>query len=154
MLRFRARLYRIGILRCVDVPGRISHALGGERNIPVRGKAAAIPFRSTLVARGKRAHRLFVHSRSWRTHGLDAGDRIEIELERDGEPRTVAVPPDFLRALDDRPAARRGYASAPDGLRREIADWVAAAKRAETRERRIEKALDVLEARAARRRRK
>jgi len=136
------------------VPARISKSLGGAVSIPVRGRAAEVPFRSTLIARGAGKHRLYVHSRAWRCRGLDAGDSIAIELEHDPESRQIAVPADFLSALEDRPAARAAFAASTRALHQEIANWVAAAKQAQTRERRIEKALDVLEERWQRKRRK
>jgi len=149
MQRFRAKLYRVGYLRCVDVPADVSLALGDEANIPVKGEAAGVQFRSTLTPRGSGTHRLFVHSRIWRNRWIDIGDSIEIRLERDRASREAETPHDFLRALARRPAARRAYDKAPPRLRREIGNWLAAAKRSETRERRIEAALDNLEARTA-----
>jgi hypothetical protein len=150
MHRFRARIYKIGLLRCVDVPAAVSRKLGDEVVIPVRGHAQGIAFRSTLTARGKGRHRLYVHSRAWRKHGLDAGDLIDIRIERDDEPRDVETPKDFLRALEDRPLARAYFLSATDALRREIANWLAAAKQKSTRERRIERAMDALEQKSRR----
>lgn len=150
MQRFRAKLYKIGYLRCVDVPAGVSRALGEESSVPVRGTAAGVEFRSTLTPRGNHMHRLFVHSRVWRARWIDLGDTIEIQIERDMESREPDTPYDFLRALDKRPVARRFYDRASAALRREIGNWLAAAKRPETRERRIESALDDLETRARR----
>jgi hypothetical protein len=149
MQRFRAKLYKIGYLRCMDVPPAASRALGDEPSIPVCGTAAGVAFRSTLTPRGNGAHRLFIHSRVWRARWLDVGDSLEVMIERDTESREPDTPYDFLKALETRPAARRFYDRASPALRREIGNWLAAAKRPETRERRIEAALDNLEARAA-----
>ena len=56
----------------------------------------------------------------------------------------------YNKALEGRPSARGFYDKASTALRREIGKWLAAAKRPETRERRIESALVDLEARARR----
>ncbi len=149
MHRFRAKIYKVGILRCVDVPVGASRRLGQDSAPPVRGRIEGVEFRSTLRPRGKCAYRLFVHSRIWRPRGLDAGDSVRIAIERDAEPREVpSLPADFLRALDDRPVVRAYVATIAPSTRREIALWLAAAKRSETRERRIAVALDRLEERA------
>ena len=58
--QFTARVYRIGIDYCVDVPGAVSEALGGETHIPVAGNAGGAPLRTTLVPRGGGLHRLFL----------------------------------------------------------------------------------------------
>lgn len=147
-LRFRAKLYRIGFLRCVDVPREVSGVLGGEPTIPVAGRAAGVPFRSTLTSRGAGAHRLYVHSRIWRARRIDIGDHLEVELSRDDVSREADTPFDLLRALESRPVARDVYEGATVALRREIARWLAGARRIETRQRRIAAALDDLEARA------
>lgn len=149
MQRFRAKLYKVGYQRCIDVPPAVSRALGDEANIPVAGTLAGVPFRSTLTPRGNMAHRLFVHSRIWRARRIDIGDMLDVQLDRDEISRDPGTPYDFLRALQGRPAARKVYDRASTALRREIGNWLGAARRSETRERRIEAALDNLEARAA-----
>ena len=149
MHRFSATLYKVGIVRCVDVPSRLSSRLGRGPAPPVHGTIEDVPFRSTLLARREGAYRLCVHSRIWRPRGLDAGDTVRVAIERDAEPREVAsLPRDFISALDDRPVVRAYIENAAPSLRREIAMWLAAAKRPETRERRIAVALDRLEERA------
>ncbi|HKE49307.1 MAG TPA: YdeI/OmpD-associated family protein [Rhodanobacteraceae bacterium] len=149
MHRFRARLYKVGVVRCIDVPSRLSSRLGPGAAPPVRGTIEAVPFRSTLLARRDGAYRLCVHSRIWRPRGLDAGDDVHVEITRDDEPREAPVlPGDFVDALQERPLVRRYIDNAAPSLRREIALWLAAAKRPETRERRIAVALDRLEERA------
>lgn len=149
MHRFRATLYKVGIVRCVDVPSRLSSRLGPGSAPPVHGTIEDVPFRSTLLARRGGTYRLCVHSRIWRSRGLDAGDAVRVAIERDEEPREAAeLPRDFVSALDERPQVRAYLERAAPSLRREIARWLAAAKRPETRERRIAVALDRLEERA------
>src|ERR1700753_3182312 len=78
--------------------------------------------------------------------GVQAGDTVTLELKLDTEPRTVEVPPALAEALQADPAAKAIY----DGLafthRKEYARWIAEAKRDETRERRVVKALEMLHA--------
>jgi hypothetical protein len=148
MHRFRAKLYKIGFLRCVDVPPAVSQMLDDPGAISVRGSVARIAFESTLTPRGAGRHRLYVHSRVWRPLHIDIGDSVDITIERDHESREIATPRELLRALERRPAARAAFRSSTPAQQREISMWLGAAKRPETRERRIEQALDTLEARA------
>jgi uncharacterized protein YdeI (YjbR/CyaY-like superfamily) len=76
--------------------------------------------------------------------GVETGDEVEVELEFDREPRVVAEPADFARALGADPIARAAYDRLPDGRRREHVRAIESAKKPETRARRIEKALAVL----------
>src|SRR5262249_18802388 len=66
-----------------------------------------------------------------------------VELERDNEPRTVEVPEAFAAALSE-----AGLRDRFDGLsythRKEYVRWIEEAKREETRERRLVKAIELL----------
>jgi hypothetical protein len=76
--------------------------------------------------------------------GVQAGDEVTLSLALDTAPREVEVPPALARALEGEPALRAHF----DGLafthRKEFARWIAEAKREETRERRVTRALEML----------
>jgi hypothetical protein len=146
MPRFAARLYQVGLNRCVDVPPRVSVALGGNGRIYVIGRVAGIRFRSTLMPRADGGHRLFVHSRIWRSLGLRPGARVTVELAADPAGTEVVLPLFWQRALERRRRAARRFARLPPATRREIVRWLGAARQAATRKRRVELALERLEA--------
>jgi hypothetical protein len=79
-----------------------------------------------------------------RAAGVVTGEEVEVELEFDPDPRIVAEPTDFARALDADPIARTAYDRLPDGRKREHVRTIESAKKPETRIRRIEKALITL----------
>ena len=145
-LRFTAPMYSVGINRCVDVPPRVSRALGDGTRIYVQGSIEGMAFRSTLMPRGQGKHRLFVHSRVWRPLALTDGCRVRVEVTADREGSVVEVPLFLQEALDRRPRAAQRFAGLPPATQREMVSWLHAARRPETRERRIELALERLEA--------
>jgi hypothetical protein len=111
-----SRQPRLGTNCCVDVPRRVSAALGGAFRIAVRGTMGGTSFRSTLVPRGGGRHRLFVSARAWQSLGLSEGDPIAVRIERD--PGTFS----FVPELPD---------SAPTGLAPDYArsaGWVRPAR--------------------------
>ena len=69
--------------------------------------------------------------------GVDAGDRVRVEMELDTEPRTVRVPADLRAALASDAAVEAAFAALSFTHRREYVEWVEEAKREETRSRRI-----------------
>jgi hypothetical protein len=69
--------------------------------------------------------------------GVDAGDRVRVELELDEEPRTVRVPADLRDALTGDQAAKSAFANLSYTRRREYVEWIEEAKRPETRGRRV-----------------
>ncbi len=76
--------------------------------------------------------------------GVSAGDNVTVTLELDTEPRTVAVPDDLQSALDQDAAAKQFFDSLAYSHRLRHVLAIEGAKTAETRQRRIEKALEML----------
>jgi uncharacterized protein YdeI (YjbR/CyaY-like superfamily) len=76
--------------------------------------------------------------------GVEAGDTVEAALELDTEPREVDVPDALVEALAGDEAARAAFEELAFTHRKEYARWIAEAKRDETRQRRVEKALEML----------
>lgn len=67
---------------------------------------------------------------------IAAGARTAMGEKREKGPAPDA-PPDLLAALDTMPGARAGFEALPPGARREYVEWVLAAKRPATREKRV-----------------
>jgi len=76
--------------------------------------------------------------------GVATGDEVEVEVEIDAEPRVVAEPADFARALDADPAARTAYDRLSYSRKREHVLAIESAKKPQTRKRLIAKALAML----------
>ena len=74
--------------------------------------------------------------------GVDAPDRVSVEMDVDTEPRTVRVPADLRDALRAHDAAWKSFQKLSFSHRREYAEWVEEAKRPETRARRIAATLE------------
>jgi uncharacterized protein YdeI (YjbR/CyaY-like superfamily) len=80
--------------------------------------------------------------------GLEAVDRAKANGQWDAaydSPRTAALPDDFQRALDAHPRARAFFATLNSANRYAILFRIQAVKRAETRARKIEQFIDMLE---------
>jgi len=69
--------------------------------------------------------------------GVDAGDRVQVTIQLDTQPRTVGLPDDLRAALDGDPVAHAAFDKLSFTHRREYVEWVEDAKRPETRTRRI-----------------
>jgi hypothetical protein len=127
----------------VVVPDVVVAALGAGKRPAVHVTIGDYSYRSTVaVMRGK--FMLPVSAEVRAGAGVTAGDELDIALVLDTEPRVVTVPDDLASAL----AADPGAAGFFDGLsysnRLRIVLSVDGAKTAETRERRIDKAVSAL----------
>ena len=76
--------------------------------------------------------------------GVAAGDEVDVNIELDTEPREVTVPPDLADALNRDADARRFFDGLSYSNKRRIVLSVEEAKTAETRQKRIAKAVSML----------
>ncbi len=116
--------------------------LGGRR-VPVRATVNGHTWRSTTAVYGGRAM-VGLNKDVQREAGVGVGDRVRLELERDEAPREVELSAALAEPLAADPDARRAFESLSYTHRREYAEWIAEAKREETRERRVTRALEML----------
>ena len=142
--RFRAKLYAVGVNRCVDVPPEISEALGGETHIRVKGRAGDEPFRSNLAPRGGGMHRLFVHSDIWRKLGVDVDDVVEVEIEQDELEWEITVPADLAEAMPPGSEAMEAFQALTVPNRKRFIDRIEETKTPATRRHRIEQGVQLL----------
>ena len=73
-------------------------------------------------------------------------DELTVDIEADTEPRTVTLPQELAAALAGAPDAQAVYETLAFTHRREYAEWVGDAKKAETRARRAAEAVTRLRA--------
>lgn len=76
--------------------------------------------------------------------GVQAGDEVEVSLELDTEVRKVTVPADFAAALDGDDDAKRFFETLSYSQKRWYVLGIEGAKKADTRQRRIVKAIGML----------
>lgn len=65
-------------------------------------------------------------------------------MDRDTSPREVEIPPGLLAAFERDAAAKTAFDKLSFTHRKEYANWISEAKKEETRERRVAKALVML----------
>ena len=132
--RFEAVVGSEGTGAFVEVPLDVP-AIFGRVRAPVRVTINGWTWRSTVMRYGERYY-LPVNARNREGAAVAAGDRVEVLLEPDAEPRDVAVPAELADAL-----AAAGLREAWDACsyshRREWVEAIEGAKRPETRTRRV-----------------
>jgi hypothetical protein len=115
----------------------------GRHRPPVRVTIRGHTFRTTPARYGTEYY-LVVNRANREATGLDRGDRVRIRIELDTEPRVVVPPPELAASLRGSPAARKAFDRLSFSHQKAYADWVAEAKRPETRDRRAATAIDRL----------
>jgi|1186.fasta_scaffold164428_1 hypothetical protein len=115
----------------------------GEARPPVVATVNGLEIRTRLMVYGGVTY-VGVRKAQLAQLGLQDGDRVHVTLERDDAPREVVVPPALAQALAADPEAKARFDALTFTHRREYAEWVAEAKRDETRERRVRQTLEKL----------
>lgn len=126
------------------LPRKESAKFGVRGRVPVTGTINGAPFRSSIFPTGDGTHFMGVNREVREQAGAGVGDRVEVSMEIDTAPRTVAIPPDLNSELSKSVAARVRFDKLSYTHRKEYVQWIEAAKRPETRTRRIKQVLDKL----------
>jgi bifunctional DNA-binding transcriptional regulator/antitoxin component of YhaV-PrlF toxin-antitoxin module len=115
----------------------------GKARAPVRGTVNGTDYRTTVAVYG--GVYLIGFRRELRERaGIELGDEVEVTVELDEAPRTVELPRALEAALDSDEGARAAFDGLSYSHRREYAEWIAEAGRADTRDRRVAQTLEKL----------
>lgn len=146
--RFQASIYKIWMLRYVDVPEEIGRALenesGKKKHIPVVAVANGRSARTTLVPAGGGRYRLQFNAALRKAARADVGDLVGVELRIDRESRELPVPREIAEALKSRPKARKAFQQMGPATRRQFILYFDKAKSPAVRQKRIARLIEIL----------
>lgn len=126
----------------IVVPDNLIDELGAGRRPAVVVNVNGYEYRNTVAVMGGK-HMISISAAVRKETGLEGGDPIHVTLTLADTPRDVDVPEDFAAALAADPDAGAFFAALSNSLQRYHVDSITEAKTAETRQRRIEKALSL-----------
>jgi hypothetical protein len=140
-MRFRATIERSGKTATgIEVPNDVVAALGSGKRPAVRATINGYTYRSSVASMGGR-YLLSVSADVRERAGVEGGDVVDVDVELDTEPRSVTVPPDLAAALDRDATAQAFFVGLSYSLQLRHVLSIDGAKTAETRQRRIDKAV-------------
>ena len=143
-MRFETELLLVdGRNTGIEVPPEVVESLGAGKRPPVVVNVNGFEYRSTIAPMGG-TFLIPFSSDKRATTGLGGGDHIVVELELDTAPRIVEPPADFAAALDATPGAREAWEQLAPSHKKAHVTAIEGAKAAETRQRRIAKAVEQL----------
>jgi Bacteriocin-protection, YdeI or OmpD-Associated/Domain of unknown function (DUF1905) len=143
-MKFRATLLLGGKTATgIEVPPELVESLGSSKRPAVRVTINGHTYRSTVSPRGG-VYMLPVSSEQRAGAGIAAGDEVDVLLELDTAPREVEIPNDLAKALAKEPEAKRFFDGLSYSNKQRHVLSIEGAKTAETRQRRIDKAITML----------
>jgi hypothetical protein len=127
----------------VEIPFDVEQAFGKKR-VKVTALIDGQPYRGSLVRMGGPGHILGVLKEIRQEIGKGPGDEVQVSLEEDLAVRAVEVPSDLQEALQSSPQAMAAFQSLSYSHQRQYVNWVQEAKREQTRQERIARAVKML----------
>ncbi len=127
----------------VAVPVEVSAGWGTRGRVRVKGTINGFPFRSNIQPMEGR-HLLTFNKQLQAGAKAKPGDTVTVVVERDTEEWIVEPPDELAKAFRRNKHAKAVWDKLAYTHRKEFAQWIAAAKQAETRDRRAAKAVSMM----------
>ncbi|MEW6401836.1 MAG: YdeI/OmpD-associated family protein [Chloroflexota bacterium] len=127
----------------VEVPFDVEKAFGSKRP-KVKAMIEEVPYRGILTRMGTECHLLIILKEIREKIGKTFGDEVKITVEPDTEPRVIDVPAELKKAFKTEKDAKASFDRLSYTHQREYMMWINEAKREETRQNRIVKAIEML----------
>jgi len=125
------------------VPFNVPEVYGTKAQVKVRGTIDGYPYRGSIANMGE-GHCMVVKKEIRQVIGKSAGDTVKVVMDIDTEPRIVEVPEDFQQVLNNNPKAKEIFDTFSYSHKKEYVEWIEGAKKQETRENRIKKAVEMI----------
>ncbi len=127
----------------IEVPAEIVTGLGSGKRPKVRVTINNYTYRSSVAPMDGK-FMIPVSEDVRNKAGVAAGDEVDVDIELDTEPRELIIPSDFAEALGLNSEAKQFFDGLSYSNKQRFTLSIEQAKTAETRQRRIEKAISNL----------
>jgi bifunctional DNA-binding transcriptional regulator/antitoxin component of YhaV-PrlF toxin-antitoxin module len=127
----------------VVFPHDLKEMFGIGNLVPVVATFNGVEYRGSIGKMGPEA-RIIVRKEIRQKLGKQPGDVVDVTVVVDAQPRIAVIPPELSAALGTDPDAKRRFDAMPYSHQREYAQFVAEAKRDETRQRRANQAMAMI----------
>lgn len=127
----------------VEVPFDVEKAFGSKKP-RVKALIEGVPYRGILTRMGTEFHMLIILKGIREQIGKTFGDEIQVSVELDADERVIEIPKDLMKEFKKDKEAKVVFDKLSYTHRREYVMWINEAKKEETRQRRIEKTIEML----------
>lgn len=125
------------------IPAEIIEKMGGGKKSLVKVTINNFTYRSAVAVMNG-AFMVGVNADNRESAKVKGGDKIDVAVELDTEERTVKIPAEFQKQLSKNTAARKTFETLSNSKKKILTIPIASAKTEETRNRNIEKAMNIL----------
>jgi hypothetical protein len=127
----------------IKIPPEIIEKLNAGKKPPIKVTINGFTYRSTVAVMGG-DYMVGVSAENREGARVKGGDKIEVTIELDTEPRVLVLPAEFKKVLDKNAKAKKVFESLSISKQKVHVLPIASAKTDETRKRNIDKAITAL----------
>lgn len=127
----------------VEVPFDVEKTFG-EKRPKIKANIEGVMYRGILTHMGTDFHMLIILKDIRAKIGKTFGDKVKITVELDTEPRVLELPKELVKELKKDKEAKTFFDTLSYTHQREYVLWINEAKKEETRQNRILKAIQML----------
>ena len=142
-MNFTTTLLQIGNNTGIPLPEQVLEQLGGGKKPLVKVTLNNYTYRSAVAKMGDQ-YLISLSAENRKNAGVKGGDELDVTIELDAEPRTVDVPEDLAILLDQNIAARATFDKLSPSKKKALVLSITDVKTAETRQKRVAKAMEGL----------
>ncbi len=127
----------------VMIPFDVKKEFDRKSHIKVKAWIDGFLYRGSIADMGE-GNTLIITKEIRRMIGKIPGDQIHIMIEEDKDERGIDIPADLKKVFRENPEAINYFITLSYTNRKEYVKWITNAKRQETREKRLEKIIELL----------
>ena len=143
-MRFRTTILQAGKTATgIEVPASVVESLGTSKRPAVSVTIKGFTYRSTVAVMGG-TFMVGVSAKVREGAGVAGGDVVDVDIKLDTAPRVLEVPSDLRKALGRDKDAKAVFEGLSYSRKQRLTLPIEDAKTAETRQRRVDKALEML----------
>lgn len=116
----------------------------GKGRVKVKALIDGYEYHGSLVKMGGDCHRMGINQEVRRAIGKNPGHKVHVIIEEENEERVVEVPDELLKLLQKEPQVLIFFNKLSYTHKKEYVRWITEAKREETREARLVKAIEMM----------
>ena len=128
----------------IKFPYNCYYEFGIKGQVKVKAIIDGVLYRGSLAKMNTDCHIMGITQSIRQLIKKGRGDKVHIILEKDDAERIIEIPEDLMKRFDELPRIKDVYEQLSYTAKKEIAVSINEAKKTETRNRRIEKTIDIL----------
>lgn len=128
----------------VEFPYDVKKEFGTNSQVKVIAKFDEHEYRGSLAKMGHHCHCIGLTKEIRKIINKQPSDTVHVIITQDNLPRTVEIPQDFMKELDENPKAKEFFNSLSFTNQKEYVVWITSSKKLETREKRIKESISML----------